>query len=215
MWASLARTFKGDSDVILAPWGETTVSWACFMRTSCDNQATYGPANAHYRTASMQQAVNVMRAAGYKGVIAIPCIDLANACGKVGANDYDGSTWLGSRPSDPLHQLIAEAHVYGKNTCDTVSCFDASMLPITKVVPLIFGELGETYDASECGASYTSTFMKWADAHGVGYEAWAWDTWKNCGVLISSYAGTPYSGFGTWVRAHFFADAAHPPVTIR
>ncbi len=69
----------------------------------------------------MQQAVNLMRKAGYDGVISIPCIDYANACGKIDGSDYDGSTWLESRPRDPLGQLIAEAHVYGKNLCDTVS----------------------------------------------------------------------------------------------
>ena len=214
-WASMAATFKGDPDVILAPWGETTVDWSCFMQVGCDNQATYGPSKKYYLTASMQQAVSVMRKSGYKGVIAIPCIDFANACGKITQSDYDGSTWLRSRPHDPLHQLVAEAHVYGKNTCDTVACFDSSMLPITKVVPLIFGEVGETYDASSCAASYVSTFMQWADAHGVGYEAWAWDTWKLCGVLITSYGGTPDAVYGTWVRAHLAADARAPVVPVR
>jgi endoglucanase len=204
MWSSLAATFKGDPNVILAPWGETTVGWTCFMNHGCDNQATYGPHNTPYQTAPMQQAVNVMRRAGYHGVIAIPCIDYANACGTLpNGTLYDGSTWLKSRPTDPYHQLIAEAHVYGKNMCDTVACLDSSMAPIAKSVPLIFGETGETYDASDCGSTYISTFMQWADAHGVGYEAWTWDTWGNCGVLIANYGGTPYSGFGSWVRHHY------------
>ncbi len=209
MWASMAATFKHDPDVILAPWGETTTGWACFMKTGCDDEATYGPKNTYYRTASMQQAVDVMRNAGYKGVISIPCIDYANACGRTpGGSLYDGSSWLKSRPNDPDHQLIAEAHVYGKNTCDTLACLNSSMVPITKVVPLIFGETGETWDASGCGSGYISTFMDWADAHGVGYEAWTWDTWGNCGVLISNYQGKPYSGFGSFVKAHYVARAA-------
>ncbi|HEV2362127.1 MAG TPA: hypothetical protein VGS21_10535 [Acidimicrobiales bacterium] len=197
-WASMAATFKGDPDVILAPWGETIVGWACFMKTGCDNQATYGSGNHYYRTASMQQAVTVMRQAGYKGVISIPCIDYANACAA-----YDGSSWLASRPTDPDGQLIAEAHVYGKNGCDTVTCFNSTMTPITKVVPLIFGETGETYDGSDCGSTYIAAFLGWADQHGVGYEAWTWDTWGNCGVLISNYNGTPYSAWAAWVKAHY------------
>lgn len=205
MWRSLATTFKNDPNVILSPWGETTTGWSCFMKTGCDNQATYGPHNSFYQTASMQQAVDVMRAAGYKGVISIPCIDYANACGLINGSLYDGSSWLRSRPTDPDHQVIAEAHVYGKTTCDTVSCLTSSMAPITKVVPLIFGETGETYDSSDCGSSYISTFMSWADQHGVGYEAWTWDTWGNCGVLIGNYIGTPYSDFGSWVKAHYLA----------
>lgn len=200
MWASMAATFKNDPNVILAPWGETTVGWTCFMRTGCDNQATYGPHNKYYRTASMRQAVNVMRAAGYNGVIAVPCIDYANMCA-----NYNGSSWLKSRPSDPANQMIAEAHVYGKNACDTVACFDATMRPITKVAPLIFGETGETYDASDCGSSYISTFMTWADTHRVGYEAWTWDTWGGCGVLIKDYGGTPSSTWAQWVQTHYLS----------
>jgi endoglucanase len=208
MWASMANTFRHDPDVILAPWGETTIGWACFMRTGCNDQATFGPQKAPYQTASMQQAVDRMRGAGYKGVISIPCINYANACGKLPDGSlYRGSTWLTSRPTDSASQLMAEAHVYGKNACDTAACFDSSMAPIAKVVPLVFAETGETYDASDCGSRNISTFMNWADRHSVGYEAWTWDTWGNCGALIRSYKGTPYSGYGRWVHAHYAARA--------
>jgi hypothetical protein len=208
MWTSLAHTFKQDRNVILEPWGEPTVGWSCLMRTGCRNQARFGPHGAHYQTASMQQAVDRMRSAGYKGVIAIPCINYANACGRLPTGVlYGGSTWLRSRPRDPANQLIAEAHVYGKNACVTPACFNASMGPITKVVPLIFGETGETYDASDCGSGRISGFMNWADRHGVGYEAWTWDAWGNCGALIRNYSGTPFSGYGKYVRAHYAARA--------
>jgi endoglucanase len=208
MWTSMASTFRHDPQVILAPWGETTIGWTCFMRSGCNNQATFGPNRAPYQTASMQQAVDRMRNAGYKGVIAIPCINYANACGKLPDGTlYRGSTWLKSRPRDPANQVIAEAHIYGKNACATAACFNSSMAPITRVVPLIFSETGETYDASDCGSHYVSTFMDWADRHGVGYETWTWDTWRNCGVLISNYKGTPYSGYGTFVQKHYLAQA--------
>jgi endoglucanase len=203
MWSSMASTFKSDPNVILAPWGETTVDWKCFMLTGCDDEAKYG--SQYYLTAAMQQAVNLMRDAGYNGVISIPCIDYANACGKINGDDYDGSTWLKSRPKDSENQTIAEAHVYGKNLCDTAACFDSSMAPITKVVPMIFGETGETYDASECKPHYIPTFMDWADAHGVGYEAWTWDTWGGCGVLISNYNGTPGPPWASWVKHHYLS----------
>jgi hypothetical protein len=206
MWSSMAKTFKDDPNVILAPWGETTVGWTCFMKKGCDDEATYGPSGAYYLTAPMQQAVNRMRKAGYKGVISIPCIDYANACGKINGSNYNGSTWLKSRPRDPRKQLIAEAHVYGKNLCDTTACFDSSMKPITKAVPMIFGETGETYDASDCYPNYIPTFMDWADAHGVGYEAWTWDAWGGslvCGVLISDYGGTPANQWASWVQQHY------------
>jgi endoglucanase len=100
MWRSLARTFRHDRNVILAPWGETIVDARCFLHGgTCE--ATYGKANTPYRTAGMQQAVSVMRRAGYRGPIAIPGLDYAN----------DLSKWLSHEPHDPLHQLVAEAHV--------------------------------------------------------------------------------------------------------
>ncbi|MBV9094647.1 MAG: cellulase family glycosylhydrolase [Streptosporangiaceae bacterium] len=197
MWRSLARTFRHDPDVVLAPWGETVVDAHCFLHGGvCE--ATYGQNNTPYRTAGMQQAVNVMRRAGYRGPISIPGIDYAN----------DLRPWLSHEPRDPRHQLIAEAHVYGKNTCGSVSCLDATMAPVARRVPLIFGETGETYDASSCGSANTSAFMGWADAHHVGYAAWTWDTWSSCEALIKSYDGTPANGYGAFVKSHLAAVSA-------
>ncbi len=60
----------------------------CFLNGgSCG--ATYGSSNTPYASAGMQQAVNVMRQAGYAGVIAIPGLDYAN----------DLSQWLSHEPT--------------------------------------------------------------------------------------------------------------------
>lgn len=202
LWASLAQTFQDDGAVILAPWGETTTGWKCF-RDGCADQATYGPQNTPYQTAGMQQAVDVMRQAGYKGPIAIPCIAYANRCA-----GYNNGSWLQSQPSDPAHQLVAEAHVYGKNACDSLSCFDASLAPLAAKVPMIWGETGESYDNSECGTDWINMALGWADRHGVGYMAWTWDAWPDhCNSLISTYAGTP-SPYGEWMRQHYATIAA-------
>ena len=161
MWKSMAATFKNDRNVILAPWGETVVDADCFLHGGvCE--ATFGPKNVPYRVAGMQQAVSVMRRAGYRGVISIPGVDYANNL----------SQWLSHEPKDPLHQLIAEAHVYGGNTCSDVSCFEATFAPVARRVPLILGEVGENYQGSDCGSASISAIMRWADAHDVGYEAW-------------------------------------------
>ena len=192
VWSSMATTFKNDPDVILAPWGETVVDANCFLRGGvCE--ATYGTRNTPYRIAGMQEAVALMRRAGYRGVISIPGVSYAN----------DLSRWLAREPKDPRHQLIAEAHVYGKNVCDTVRCFQATFAPVARRVPLLFGEVGESYDASDCGTSHIATIIGWADAHRVGYEAWTWDTWGNCSALIADYAGVPRGAYGTWVRDHY------------
>ena len=194
LWASLARTFKKDHRVILAPWGEAIVDANCFLKGGC--QTAFNPKVGKYRVAGMQQAVTVMRKAGYRGVISIPGINYAN----------DLSQWLSHRPRDPRHQLVAEAHIYGKNTCSSVSCFNRTILPVAQRVPVIFGETGETYDGSSCGASNIASFMNWVDAHASGYLAWTWDTWGDCSSLISSYTtGAPANAFASWVRQHYLA----------
>jgi endoglucanase len=202
VWASFAATFRHDPNVVLAPWGETIVNADCFLHGGiCE--ATFGPENTRYRVAGMQQAVDVMRKAGYRGVIAIPGIDYANNL----------SHWLSHRPRDPLRQLIAEAHVYGKNTCSTSSCFAATFLPVARRVPLIFGETGETYDDSDCGSRYMSSFLTWADAHRVGYETWTWNTWGTCLSLISGFDGNPHGEYGAWVKSYYalHAGTTHGP----
>jgi hypothetical protein len=202
VWASLARTFRRDPAVILAPWGETIVDARCFLRGGiCE--ATYGKRNRPYRTAGMQQAVRVMSRAGYHGPIAIPGLDYAN----------DLSVWLSHRPRDPLHQLVAEAHVYGNNTCASIACLDRTMAPVAKRVPLVLSEAGETYDDSSCGSTNISRVIGWADAHDAGYAAWTWDTWGTCGSLVSSYGGTPANDYAQWVHDFYAAHAAttyHP-----
>jgi Domain of unknown function (DUF4082)/Cellulase (glycosyl hydrolase family 5) len=190
-WAGVASTFSNDPNVILAPWSETTVNANCFLKGGCE--ATLGPGKIRYRVAGMQQAVTVMRRAGYRGIIAIPGIDYSN----------DLSQWLSHMPRDPRHQLIAEAHVYGGNNCDVVACFQATYARVAHRVPLVFGEVGESYTNTDCGTRHISTIVDWADAHRVGYEAWAWDTWGNCAILIRSYAGQPFSAYGAWIRSHY------------
>jgi len=152
--------------------------------------------------------VNNIRATGATQVISIPCIDYANNC-----SDANGS-WLTNKPTDSLHQLVAEAHIYGKNTCDTVTCFNSTLAPVAAQVPMIFGETGETYDDSDCGSSFISTFMSWADSHGVGYLAWTWDTWGTCGALISSYSGTPANAYATWVQVHYASLVSSTSPTV-
>jgi len=199
-WSSLAKTFRGDRSVVLAPWGETTVDANCFLKGGCE--LSFNP-STKYRAAGMQQAVTLMRNAGYKGPIVIPGVNFAN----------DLTHWLSHRPKDPLNQLVAEAHVYGKNTCSSTSCLNGTMAPVARRVPLIFGETGPSYDDSECGSGTISRLLKWADAHNVGYETWTWDTWDTCNSLISDYRGTPRTDYGKWVKAYYAkrAGSTHGP----
>src|SRR2546423_7148064 len=114
----------------------------------------------------MQGALNAVRSTGATNPVTVSGIDYANNL----------SQWLQYKPSDPAGQLLAEAHVYGGNACASTSCFNSNYAPVLAQVPLVFGETGETYDASSCASTNTNTFLNWADQQGVGYEAWTWDT---------------------------------------
>jgi hypothetical protein len=182
--------------VFFGVWGEPTVSWSCFLN-GCSNETGY-------QTAGSQELVSAIRATGATQPIAVPGINYAN----------DLSQWLTFEPSDSLHALVAEAHIYGNNSCGAQSggaCLTAEIAPITVQVPVIFGETGETYDDSECTSSNMKVILPWADAHNVGYAAWTWDTWGSCLSLISSYTGTPNTttpasaAYGQYVHDHLLA----------
>ena len=207
MWASLASTFAGDPDVILAPWGEPTVDANCLLSggtCAVPYDANYIPAT--YDTAGMQQAVTVMRQAGYHGVISIPGINYAN----------DLTQWLSHEPSDPDHQLIAEAHIYGNNSCgaeNNGSCLVSTLDPVAAQVPLLLGETGETYDESECSGNNEQIILNWAGSEHVSWAAWTWNTWGDCSSLIQDYSGTVQSGDAFAAVIHTQMLAYGPPTT--
>jgi endoglucanase len=181
-WTSVATTFKSNPDVFFGVWGEPTVGWTC-LRDGCSNEATYGPGNAFYQTAGTQQLVDTIRATGATQPIAVPGITYAN----------DLTQWLTYEPADSLHSLVAEAHIYGNNTCGAQgggACLTSSIAPVAAVVPVVFGETGETYDGSECTSANMQVILPWADSHNVSYAAWTWDTWGDCLSLVSNYDGT-------------------------
>jgi hypothetical protein len=148
-----------------------------------------------YTALGMQGALDAIRATGATNPATASGIDWANNL----------QQWLAYRPADPAGQLMAEQHVYGGNTCYTPSCLDSNTGPVAQNVPVVFGEYGETYDASSCATTNTAAMLNWADAHGVGYEAWTWDTWGNCLSLIGDFDGTPANAYGTFVRSHYLA----------
>jgi len=197
-WTSVATTFKSNPDVFFGVWGEPTVTWTCFLN-GCSNETGY-------QTAGSQALVGAIRATGATQPIAVPGINYAN----------DLSQWLTYEPADSLHALVAEAHIYGNNSCGAQSggaCLTAQIAPVALQVPVIFGETGETYDDSECTSANMQVILPWADAHDVGYAAWTWDTWGTCLSLISAYDGTPNTtapsgaAYGQYVHDHMLATA--------
>jgi hypothetical protein len=122
------------------------------------------------------------------------------------ANDL--SSWLPG-PSDPDSQIIASAHVYSDFSCSFVACWNEYYAPVSAVVPVVTGELGEF----DCGQTFIDTYMQWADENGVSYLGWAWNTttgptdqWTCDGgpSLITSYSGDP-TAFGLGLRTQLAA----------
>jgi hypothetical protein len=186
-WTAIANAFKGDPKTFFGLQSEPHgITWACWKNggSSC---------SVGYTALGMQGALDAIRSTGATNVVTASGIDYANNL----------SQWLANKPADSLNQLAAEAHVYGGNSCSSTSCFDANYAPVAASVPVVWGETGETFDGSSCGSTNIATFMNWADAHNVGYEAWTWDTWGNCSSLISDWNGTPANAYATWVKNHF------------
>ncbi|GAB2870060.1 cellulase family glycosylhydrolase [Actinoallomurus bryophytorum] len=195
-WTGVATAFKGDDAVVLdlfnEPYperatGSETSGWTCWR----DGGTCAGIA---YQVAGFQSLVDAVRATGADNVILVGGLAYSN----------DLTQWLEYAPADPEHNLAAFAHLYNFNTCSSTSCFDAQLAPVARQVPLTLSEIGE----NDCGHGFIDTVMNWADAHGVGYLGWTWNTW-DCSSgpsLISDYDGTA-TPFGAGLRDHLSAGS--------
>jgi hypothetical protein len=199
-WRSVASTFGSDRSVLFDLYNEPFISsWPCW-RDGCTTTFTDSAgATVTYRTAGMQQLVDAVRSTGARNPIMLGGL----------ANASDESGWLRYEPRDPLHQLVASFHTYNFSACHTVLCWDATIAPLARRVPVVTGELGQ----SGCLDGYVDTYMRWADAHGVSYLGWAWDAtdsgWS-CSAgpaLIVDYDGQP-TAYGIGFRDHLAALAA-------
>jgi hypothetical protein len=184
---AIGNAFKNDGMTFIGLQSEPHgITWACWKDggSSC---------SVGYTALGMQGALNAVRSTGASNPVTASGIDYANNL----------TQWLANKPTDSAGQLMAEAHIYGGNSCYTASCLSSQVGPVAAQVPVVFGEYGETYDGSSCGSSNTANTLNWATANGVGYEAWTWDTWGNCSSLISDYGGTPANAYGSYVRSYY------------
>ena len=166
------------------------ISWSCW-RDGCTT-------SAGWQAAGMQSLLSALRSSG--------AVQPALVAGMNWAGDL--SQWLAWRPSDPAGQLAASAHIYSFSQCNTASCWSSQIAPVAARVPVVTGELGET----DCAHGFVDAYMSWADAAGVSYLGWSWNTASCSGgpALVTSYDGTP-TGFGAGVRDHLAALAATAP----
>jgi hypothetical protein len=188
---AIANAFKDDPDTFIGLQSEPhDITWACWRNggASC---------SVGYTALGMQDALDAVRSTGATNVVTASGIDYSNNL----------SQWLANKPTDPLDQLMAEAHIYGGNSCVTTTCFNNQLAPVAAQVPLHFGETGETYDGGTCNSTTNiQRFLTWADAHGVGYEAWQWNPWGTCLDLVSDPDGTVAgNAYAQYVHDHLAA----------
>jgi hypothetical protein len=202
LWSQVAATFKNNPAVMFDLFGEpfpdnntdSTAAWTCWRDGGTCPQLSY-------QAAGMQQLVDTVRAAGASNVITLAGIGYASVFDQWGAYE----------PTDPgppgalnwSSQLVADFHNYSFGGCTTAACWDTIPGELNGA-PLLTGEMG--FDG------YIETYMSWADAHGVGYLAWTWDTWGCSGgqALISDYSGTPCNPYGTGYQQHLATLASTP-----
>jgi endoglucanase len=192
LWSSVATSFLDDPGVVFDLYNEPhDISWACW-RDGCLSPAGW-------RTAGMQRLVDAVRGTGAKQPIMLAGLNWGG----------DLSQWTAFAPTDTAAQLVASAHIYNFSACNTTACWDATLAPVASHVPVVTGELGE----NDCAGGFVDSYMDWADAHGVGYLGWTWNTWdcRSGPALISAADGTP-TAFGKALRDHLTSIAAVTPV---
>jgi hypothetical protein len=192
-WRSVATYFRNDHRIIFDLFNEpypdsnrdTRAAWSCVLHGGTCRGVSF-------RTAGMQQLVDVVRAAGATQPLMV--------AGPQYAGDLD--RWLQYEPRDPLHQLIASVHIYEPNwaPCDTRACWSSQIATVAARVPVVEGEIG----SKNCTASSIDPLLTWSDAHGVSYLAWAWNvgSCRQEPSLITNYGGTPTQTYGQGYRRH-------------
>jgi hypothetical protein len=199
-WRSVARAFAGNHGVVFDLFNEPYItSWTCWLdgcSTSYDDDGT----TVTYKTAGMQALVSAVRRTGATQVIMLGGLQYAS----------NETEWLSHEPVDPDHQLAVSFHTYNFSGCNEEACWNSTIAPLAEHVPIITGELGE----NGCTDTYIDTYMPWADAHGISYLGWTWDStgppsdWS-CSegpALITNYEGEP-TAYGIGLREHLAALA--------
>ncbi len=215
-WTSVATAFHEDLGVLFDLFNEPFVydsyqadprvsPWDCW-RIGCimtqfisggqvgpDGSTTDYTHPVTWRSAGMQTLVDAIRATGATQPIIVNGLDWSN----------DLSGWLAHAPVDPLGQLVAGWHSYPGEKCDVEACWNLAVAPVVRTVPVVIGEVGDEV----CGpAPYVGGLLSWADGLHLSYLGWTWNPWSNCDdVLVTSWAGTPTSNYGTQYLSHLRA----------
>lgn len=188
-WRQVAAVYKGNNRVVFDLFNEpfpdnnsdTPEAWRCWRDGGTCSGMTF-------QAAGMQELVDAVRGTGATNVIMLGGVQYAATL----------SSWLASKPTDPLNNLAASWHIYNFSWCTTMACWDGNAAPVARQVPLVLGELGE----DDRGSAFVNSLMDWMDARQGSYLAWSWDVWGQSLDLITSYDGTP-TPYGQTFRTRF------------
>jgi hypothetical protein len=179
-WRQVAAAYRNNRSVVFDLFNEpspdsgqdSAAAWRCWR----DGGACGG---VPFRAAGMRDLVRAVRATGARNVIMLGGVQYANSL----------SQWLAYAPADTAHNLVAAWHVYDFNACNTVVCWNRTVAPVARHVPIVTGEFGE----KTRGALFVTRLLTWLDRlpQGASYIAWTWDAWKSWDSLITDYNGTP------------------------
>ena len=186
-WSSVAATFKGHQGVVFDLFNEPhNLQFSCLIHGGCEADGV--------KVAGYDQLISDVRSAGATNVIMVAGIDYAAA--PLG--------FVTTMPYDPRHQLAVSVHVYNFNGAGKSVAWGRWVnLGLVSKVPLVTGELGET----DCTAKFIDSYMDWADAHGVSYLAWAYDSGPCDGPFLIDASGNP-TKYGAGYKAHLAVLAA-------
>jgi hypothetical protein len=206
-WKSLAKKFIRYKSVIFdvfnephSRWNpdknewEFTLSWSCWKNGSClapiENDTEFPITGDRYQAFGMNQLVKAVRSTGARQPIILSGRDYAN----------DVKMWKKYAPKD--RQLIVGFHNYTEQLCKTTQCWNKTVLPLSRRVPVLATEFGQ----NDCRANHIKKFVRWADRYLIGYLAWAW--WELPGLgcrnfaLINKLNGQPTAGYGAFYKSH-------------
>lgn len=191
-WRSVALSFREDPAVLFDLYSEPhDIDWECWLKGCTLNPSEGGS----WRVAGMQSMVNAVRSQGATQPLLLGGLEWAN----------DLSGWLSHLPIDSQRQLVASVHIYPNNPCNSTECWSSTVAAVARLHPVIAGELGEF----DCRHTFIDQFMNWADANGVSYLGWSWNTYDcaNGPSLIASADGTP-TAFGAGLHLHLQQTSA-------
>jgi endoglucanase len=180
-WSSVAATFRGHQGVVFDLFNEPQyLPLSCLVHGGCVEKG--------FKVAGYNQLIADVRATGATNVIMVAGLDFA-------ANPTGFSTDM---PFDSRHQLAISVHVYNFNAAKRSVTWDHWVnMGLLSKVPFVTGELGET----DCTAHFIDTYMSWADAHGVSYLAWTFNSGSCPEPRLINSSGNP-TAYGAGYKDH-------------